>query len=369
MREYFEAEMRKLKTEAGAFAEQCPEQARELNIARDQDRDPYIERLLEASAFLTAQIHQRIDDDLPDICESLLQQLAPQLISPYPAATVMEFNPRQGMLQQSYQLPQGARMRSRPVGEEHTACEFVTTKSMVLNPLRLTKTHIKQADNGGSEITLRLQADPGIALENCDLSDMVFYLNADFSVASHLFMAMTHQVRGLKIIFSEIDQQQNLTPTITPAHLDLATSMLPGSGRHFKGYHLLLDYFAFIEKYLFIRIENLNQIIWPKQTQQFELILHVDAIFPPEYHLSKDNFKLHCVPAINLFQSTVEPVQLTHKLAEYPLIVDSKARASKQLYALERLTGTNKKTGETYQYSSMQSFLQREKSSRVYKFI
>src|SRR5579871_1595468 len=104
MKKYFETEMRCLRESAQAFAEAYPEQAAMLNLTAWHDQDPYIERLLEGVAYLTAQIRQRIDDDIPDFCETLLAQLAPDLLRPFPSATIMQFNSRAGQLTKTYLL-------------------------------------------------------------------------------------------------------------------------------------------------------------------------------------------------------------------------------------------------------------------------
>ncbi|MCW7226487.1 type VI secretion system baseplate subunit TssF [Escherichia coli] len=39
--------------------------------------DPHIQRLTESFAFLSSRIHQRLDEDLPELMEALLRNLAP----------------------------------------------------------------------------------------------------------------------------------------------------------------------------------------------------------------------------------------------------------------------------------------------------
>ena len=55
-------------------------------------------------AFLSAQIRQRIDDDLPEVSEGLLNLLWPHFLRPLPSLTILEFTPRLGQLQQTQVL-------------------------------------------------------------------------------------------------------------------------------------------------------------------------------------------------------------------------------------------------------------------------
>ena len=79
MQQYFESEMRLLQDAAQEFAESYPEQAGMLNLKALKDRDPYIERLLEGMAYLTAHVKKRINDGVPDISENILRQICPSL--------------------------------------------------------------------------------------------------------------------------------------------------------------------------------------------------------------------------------------------------------------------------------------------------
>jgi type VI secretion system protein ImpG len=70
---YYEAEMRYLREAGKEFAKAHPDRARMLNLDRVGDRDPYVERLYEGFAFLTGRLQQKLDDELPELTEGLVQ--------------------------------------------------------------------------------------------------------------------------------------------------------------------------------------------------------------------------------------------------------------------------------------------------------
>ena len=50
--------------------------------------DPYVERLLEGSAFLNARVQLRLDSEFPRFTERLLEIVYPQYLAPIPSMTV-----------------------------------------------------------------------------------------------------------------------------------------------------------------------------------------------------------------------------------------------------------------------------------------
>ncbi len=53
-------------------------------------RDPHVERLLEAFAFLAARVHLKIDDEFPEITEALLSIFYPHYMRPMPSMSIVE---------------------------------------------------------------------------------------------------------------------------------------------------------------------------------------------------------------------------------------------------------------------------------------
>ena len=75
---YYDEEMWYLNEAGKEFERAHPERARFLNITQLDDRDPYVERLFEGFAFLAGRIREKLDDELPELTESLIGLLSGQ---------------------------------------------------------------------------------------------------------------------------------------------------------------------------------------------------------------------------------------------------------------------------------------------------
>src|ERR1700689_3825728 len=89
------------------FAERYPKVASRLLLEPNKCEDPHVERLLQGVSFLAARVHLKIDDDLPEISQSLLEIIYPHYVRPIPSVSVVEFHsdPEQGKLTSGFQIP------------------------------------------------------------------------------------------------------------------------------------------------------------------------------------------------------------------------------------------------------------------------
>ncbi len=371
MREYYEAEMRLLSESAREFARLHPEQAAMLNLDELRDRDPYVERLLEGVAYLNAHVRRRLDDDVPELCEALLNQLWPHFLRPFPAATIVEFSPRPGQLQQPQTLNRGALLMSSPLGPDRVICRFRTTSEVVLQPLQLKNVQTEEEAAGGTLLRLSFQLDAGLEAESLDLARIKFYVHADAALALKLYHLLAAGVKNAQIRFSDFPTQsaQSLgrQQAVAPCHLAGDDLLVPGVGRSFLGYHLLHEYFCFREKYLFVELRGLEEVRWPRDCHDFEIELTLAGQFEREERLNRTHLRLHCAPAINLFETTAEPIRLTHRRSEYRLLADASTSDGVEIYSLDGVEGINAANGERRAYRPLHDFRHKKQAEPYYQ--
>jgi len=77
------------------FAREEPDIARGLSLSETTDRcpDPYVERLLEGVAFLTARIRLQLDAEFPRLTHHLLDTIYPHYLAPTPAMGIVRLEP------------------------------------------------------------------------------------------------------------------------------------------------------------------------------------------------------------------------------------------------------------------------------------
>src|SRR6266571_6265902 len=97
---YYERELAFLRQSGAEFAAKYPKIASRLLLEADMSEDPHVERLIQAFAFLAARVHHKIDDEYPEVTESLLNVLYPHYLSPIPSMSIVQFvlDPDQGKI-------------------------------------------------------------------------------------------------------------------------------------------------------------------------------------------------------------------------------------------------------------------------------
>lgn len=377
MKNYFDAEMRLLNEAAIEFAQSYPEQAGMLNLTEVRDRDPYIERLLEGMAYLTAQIRSRIDDDVPEISQTLIRQMWPQFIRPFPSATIIEFlNKRHQATSQ--RSNKGTRVLSDLVGvqedkkrnivAETIHCEYRTTTDVIINPLTIVKAEIKEKISTGYAVRLDFEVGSGANIEQLELNNLLFYLHGYPILTLDLWYYLTQHLREVRLCLptSNGDEVRKLggQRCVTPAHMDLDSTVLPKSGRTFVGTHLLQEYICFREKFLFITLHGLEQVVWPENCSRFALEFQLDGQLPGDYRIDEETFRLHCTPAVNLFKTASEPVNLDHRRSEYRVVGNVNNPNSLCIYSVDWVEGVGKTSGQRHAYHSIQDLKNRTETPR-----
>jgi len=76
---YYERELAFIRKMGEEFGKKYPKVAARLMLEPGKCDDPHTERLIEAFAFLAGRIHKKIEDDFPEIAESLLNVIFPTI--------------------------------------------------------------------------------------------------------------------------------------------------------------------------------------------------------------------------------------------------------------------------------------------------
>jgi type VI secretion system protein ImpG len=117
--------------------------------------------------------------------------------------------------------------------------------------------------------------------------------------------------------------------------------MLPYGPRSFFGYRLLQEYFAFPDKFLFFDLCGLERTREFGAQGQVEILIFLDRTPQLEQSVTKDNFRLGCVPVVNLFEQIAEPIRLSHAQSEYRVLPDVRRQDATEVYAVTSVVSTS----------------------------
>jgi len=348
----YEEELEYLYKSGKEFARLHPQTARLLSIDAVGDRDPYVERLFEGFAFLSARIREKIEDSFPEIAQGLINITHPEFVQEIPSLTIVEFKPRKGHLQEAKKLLKGAELLSKPVGPDGVLCRFHTTQDLIINPLFLRNIERMCDSQNKGEITLKFKLDDGVKWQNLNLTLFRIYIHGEYPLSSALYELLTRHVEKVTVTLDNGRYSleiQNSDP-VSSAGFMPGTSLFNIMPQSPPGYSFLLEYFAFPEKFLFVNIAGLEKIpaLNPSPTE-FSITLKFDCDFP-NYNFGKDNFLLHCSPAVNLFRHDAEPVINTWKKNEYPVLADFRHPDTIYPHSVVSVIGIDLKTATRYEY-------------------
>ena len=167
---YYQEELNYLRELGAEFA------SRNASLApflAHESLDPDVERLLEGFAFLTGRLRQKLDDELPELSQSLTQLILPHLLAPTPARTVVEFSPLAAAGRTRHTIPRGTPLASRPVRGRR--CQFRTCYDVTLTPARITDAKAEALGRLG-RIQLEIQLTHNAQFAELGLDRLRLYL-------------------------------------------------------------------------------------------------------------------------------------------------------------------------------------------------
>jgi type VI secretion system protein ImpG len=372
---YYERELDYLRKMGAQFAEAHPKIASRLVLEPTKCEDPFVERLIESFAFLAARVHLKIDDEFPEISESLLSVIYPHLLRPIPSMSVVEFqlDPEKGKLTAGLRIPRQSVLRSRPVGG--TPCIFRTCYETTLWPVSVSAAELKspgrlepavKANDSAAAIRIELKCAPDVILAGLKLDRIRFYLHGQSAVVHVLYELLCNRLNRIVVRDPSLGPK---SPVVTlpassfrPLGFAEDEAMAPYPRRALIGYRLLQEYFTFPEKFFFIEVTGLQSAWEAGFRDAAELVFLISDVEGEERRarlegeISAKTFRLNCAPIINLFPLTADPIQLNQRKYEYPVIPDVRRPHATEVFSVDEVVGHHTQSKETIPYSPFYAF-------------
>lgn len=357
---YYERELDYLRKSAAQFAEKYPKVASRLALEPTKCEDPHVERLLESFAFLAARIHLKMDDEFPEISEGILNVVYPQLTRPLPSMSVVEFqlDPEKGKLTSGMKIDRGALLYSKPISG--VPCTFRTSYDTTLWPITVSavefsapsrlKPAVKTNDSAWA-VRVELTCAKDVNFSSLKLDQLRFYLDGESGLINNLYELLFSRLN--RIVIRDLSAGSNATPITLPASSLKPVGFEPDEGMMsypsstFSGHRLLMEYFAFPEKFFFLDLTGLQRLATAGFKEAIEVIFLISDVEGDgraqrlELELSKKTFRLGCSPIVNLFSQVAEPIQLNQRKSEYPLIPDVRRPYSIEVFSVDEVNAIN----------------------------
>lgn len=373
---YYEQELTFFRQTAAEFAEKYPKIAGRLQLEPGKDSaDPHVERLIQAFALLAARIRRKLDDEFPEVVESLLNMLYPHYLRPVPSMAIaqFQFEPQQTRPTEPAIVPAGALLNSKPSGG--LECTFRTAYPVTVWPLRITGASLVSVaaaqaafvpPEASSVLRIQLDTLANLPLSALKIPHLRFFLNGD-STQHHLLYellfahAVTVQLRPRPVV-SKVEPVTLGPDSIRAVGFEAGEGLLTYSDRSFLGYRLLQEYFHFPQKFFFFDLAQLDSKPLGTLGTSFEILIFFrDSELREELPsimqaVNAETFQLGCAPIVNLFERPAETLRVSQAVTEYRVIPDRHRQTSMEVYSVDRVTSTAAYAEEPQVYEPFYSF-------------
>jgi type VI secretion system protein ImpG len=373
--DYYESELTFLHQMGANFAEKYPKVASRLLLDPDGSKDPHVERLLEGFAFLAARVHLKVDDEFPEITESLLSTLYPHYLRPIPSMSVAQFHldPEQGKLTTGLVIPRGSILRTQRVAD--APCKFRTCYDTTLWPFTVSEAQWSTPDRLQPPIRVREVAAslrveftclPDVSFDKLEIRSLSFALHGDTALQHTLYELLSNNCTQIFVrdpAASPKAQPRKLeTGCLRPMGFSDNEALLPYPKRSFMGYRLLQEYFSFPDKFFFFELGGFDAAILEGLKDKMEVIFFIspfelaDRQQKLEVGVTPGTIRLGCTPAVNLFPQTAEPILLDQTRAEYPVVPDARRRHAAEVFSVDEVLITNPQSHEVTALEPLYSY-------------
>ncbi len=336
----YEAELAYIRDMGGEFARQYPKIASRLSLGSLEVADPYVERLLEGFAFLTARIQLKMEAEFPTFTQSLLQMVYPHYLAPTPSMAVVQFQPDPTLrtIADGAVLPAGTELRSLLGTEDQTNCEFRTAHPVQLLPIEIADAEyiaspaavaalgLPEQRGVKAAIRVRLRVTGEMPFAKLALARLPLFLAGAEGARVRLYEQLLSDLAAVYVRPAErpLPWQERLSAhALRPLGFEPEEALLPRAPQSFDGYRLLQEYYAMPERFLCVELGELERPVARCQGRELELILLLDRSEPAlASSFGADQFALFATPAANLFAKRSDRINLNEHAAEHHVVPD-----------------------------------------------
>lgn len=319
--DYYSDNLSFIRKSGAEFAREYPKIASRLDLNSLECQDPFIERLLEGTAFLSARVEKKLDDGSYRFLENLLSSLSPDVLSQIPSSCVIKASDR--VSDSLTMIPKNTEF-VKDGSVLGTRVKFESVFNTTLNTCALDKaqflghdSRLLSLDVEGATASFSLSLSNLSLYEQSNSNNLDLYLNLNDQDASALSELLFTQVEAVYV------RAQNANDSSYEYHrtddLSFEYSILDEkeyislfSSKSLSGISLLIGFSAYPEFFKFIRLKGLGKLVKKLKTNALELVfvLKKQSDISLESRVLQESVLLNCIPLINLFSKRSDRVVL-----------------------------------------------------------
>jgi type VI secretion system protein ImpG len=355
--EYYNAELAYLREMGAEFAEEFPKVAARLTMEGMEVSDPYVERLLEGFAFLTARLHLKVDTEFPKFTQSLLEIVYPDFLAPTPSMAMVEVQPDLGdaSLAEGPIMPKGSTLKAPLPRGETSHCQFTSAHPVRLWPLQITQARyfkfapdlplgtLKVKDQIRGGLRVKLTATAGLNFSQLACDELIFHIKASEETSLALYEAVLAKSLGAIVHWDQNGAGRTVelgSGSVGSYGFEDEQSLLPFDRRSFQGYRLLREYFVFAQRFLFVRVTGLRKAFQQIRGNSCEIVFLTAGIDDKlESMVDQNSLSLFATPVANIFEQKADRILVKTEHHEGHVVVDKTRPLDFEVYRIMGLTG------------------------------
>ena len=353
---YYKSEINLLREVGKEYAKKQPLVASYLS---ETSNDPDTERLIEATAFLNANLKKELDDSFGIFSNDLIDIIYPDVVKSKPSVSIVEISPTSNLSEKLF-VKKGSYFNSKKVN--NVTCKFGSTWDLNVYPIKLLDVIFKDEVDESSHLKLTFQSSAKIKI--LEMSTLDFFINMPLPNSYTLVKMLMNNLKGITLEYENKKipiQKENLINLGFENDHNLFTY----NRKTLQRFKLLNEYFSFPRKNLFFRFENMLKYSNLITGNKFSIVFDFDISDLSLLDMKKISILLYCIPVANIFMYDTEPVKINYLNETVKVVTSFNEEENYLLYEINEVRGLKNSNPQRNTYAPFNHFNDGE---YVYKF-
>ena len=326
--DYYQENLEYLRDQGRSFARDFPKIASRLEITENECADPYVERILEGTAFLASKVESELDKSMPRMLESFLSNTMPTALDLIPSFAIAELKDLdRSIVSANPRLPAGSRFEIMMAGVK-SPCTFSTMIPLSVQPVALQDVRYLSLELEKYDLTanaglyLKFQRIADIPIKEYP-DDLLVYLDMPGAMASRLQQHLQTECAAIYALANGQKQAVSGIHFSIPMLAEDGETNWPESSTSEQ--KVFFQFAVFQDSFRFIRIHGFGQLLKETAGETLELIITFRNRCSDFLNvIEKKSLHLNCVPICNLFRKRSDRMPLGMKV-QHHLVPDRTA--------------------------------------------